>query len=83
MTEFTANEIRKAASEINELAEMESMAETIAANSDDYDSTDDVIEDYPTEKSLKTKLDVMGPVVTQVANSEDSDDLPMFGGDAE
>ncbi|RLM47533.1 hypothetical protein DVK00_03220 [Haloarcula sp. Atlit-47R] len=55
----TESKVRAAAAELNELAEKERMAEKIVANSAEYEDTDAVIEDFPTKKSLGTKLDIL------------------------
>lgn len=85
----TDSELREAATVLNDAAVKERMAEQIVANSTEYTSTDKVVEDFPTTKSLATKLNQVAPgVATQtedgenVTNMDDADDLKMFGSDA-
>jgi len=74
-------------------SEKEDLASTIVGNSDEYDSTDAVLEDYPTEKALETKKNdvvggqpdfsgAVGANAQPATNTEDADDLKMFGSDA-
>jgi len=76
-----------------EQSEKESLASEIAANSNEYDDSEAVLEDYPTEAALNTKhKDVLGGQADFSAsrgaspepatNTEDADDLKIFGSDA-
>jgi len=81
-------ELREAATVINDAAVKQRMAEEIVANSKEYHSTDKVVSDFPTKKSLATKLNQIAPAVAKqingdetATNADDSDDLQMFGSD--
>ena len=85
----TDSELREAATALNDAAVKERMAKKIVANSEAYSTTDRVIEDFPTKKSLATKLNQVAPGIAEQVDTADpatnaeSDDLTMFGSDAE
>jgi hypothetical protein len=93
LEELISNRVDERLEERQEQSEKETLAADIVGNSDEYDSTEDVLEDYPTEAALQTKKkDVVGAQADFSAgrgasakpatNSEDADDLKMFGSDA-
>jgi hypothetical protein len=93
LEELISNRVDERLEERQTANEKEQLASTIAANSAEYDSTEEVLEDYPTEAALETKKkDVVGNAsdfrgsvganAQPATNSEDADDLKMFGGDA-
>jgi hypothetical protein len=74
-------------------SEKERLASDIAANSSEYEDSEAVLEDYPTETALNTKRkDVLGGQADFSAtrgadaqpatNADDAEDLTMFGSDA-
>jgi hypothetical protein len=74
-------------------SDKERLASEIAANSAEYDDAEAVLEDYPTEAALNTKRsDVLGgqpdfggargAAADVGTNSEDAEDLKIFGSDA-
>jgi len=74
-------------------SDKERLASEIVGNSTEYEDTETVLEDYPTEAALETKKkDVVGNTpdfsgaiganANPANNTEDADDLTMFGSDA-
>lgn len=93
LDELISNRVDERLAEQQERSEKEELASEIAANTEDYESADEVLEDYPTEAALNTKRDDVlsgqpdfgtsrGASAQPATNSEDADDLKMFGGDA-
>lgn len=93
LDELISNRVDERLAEQQERSQKEELASEIAANTDDYDGVDEVLEDYPTEAALNTKRDdvlsgspdfgtTRGASAQPAENSEDADDLKMFGGDA-
>lgn len=93
LEELIANRVDERLEERQTETQKEQLASTIAANSTDYESTEEVLEDFPTTAALNTKKkDVVGNTpdfsgsvganAQPATNTEDADDLTMFGSDA-
>lgn len=93
LDELIRNRVDERLAEQEEQSAKESLASDIVANSD-YEDTDAVLEDYPTEAALNTKRDdVLGgqpdfgatrgaSAQPATNNAGNADDLTMFGSDA-
>jgi len=93
LEELISNRVDDRLEQREEQSAKESLASTIAANSTEYETSEEVLEDYPTEAALNTKKkDVVGNTpdfsgavganAQPATNTEDADDLKMFGSDA-
>ncbi len=93
LEELISNRVDERLEEQQAQNEKEQLASEIVDNSDEYDSTEAVLEDYPTVAALNTKQkdvagaepDFSGSVganAQPATNTEDADDLKIFGSDA-
>lgn len=91
LEELVANKAEEIIDEREAQSEKESLASEIVANSAEYDDTESVLDDFPTEAALETKKEQVTPSAAAVpgrgastsANSSETDDFPdmTIGGD--
>ena len=91
LEELVANKAEEIISEREEQSRQEDLASEIVANSAEYEDTESVLDDFPTEAALKTKKEQVTPSAAAVpgrgasttANADDADEFPdmTIGGD--